>query len=36
VAKKKAREFSEIMAKWDDPGMAADLIYQKFSNTISG
>ncbi len=29
-AKRKAKEFSEIVAKWDGPRRAADLLYEKF------
>jgi UDP:flavonoid glycosyltransferase YjiC (YdhE family) len=29
-AKRKAKEFSKVMEKWDGPKMAAELLYQKF------
>jgi hypothetical protein len=28
-AKIKAKEFSKVMEKWDDPRLAADLLYTK-------
>jgi UDP:flavonoid glycosyltransferase YjiC (YdhE family) len=31
-AKRKAHEFADILAKWDGPRTAADLIFQKFGN----
>ncbi|MGE5139030.1 MAG: nucleotide disphospho-sugar-binding domain-containing protein [Rudaea sp.] len=29
-AKRRAREFAEIIEKWDGPGMAAELLYERF------
>jgi UDP:flavonoid glycosyltransferase YjiC (YdhE family) len=34
-AKQRALEFSKVVAKWDGPKMAADLLYEKFGKNIA-
>jgi hypothetical protein len=31
-AKRKAQEFSKVLAKWDGPKLAAELLYEKFGD----
>jgi UDP:flavonoid glycosyltransferase YjiC (YdhE family) len=36
TARQKAEEFAKVVAKWDGPKMAAQLLYQKFGTPTSG
>jgi len=31
-AKRKAKEFSKLLAKWDGPKLATELLYEKFGD----